>query len=519
MSKAREKLEREADEDLLASGFEFLDKNNLDVKLDYLLQKNMKKNMYDITGYVFIPTELKINKDSYSKQMFFHDFQSFIRFQTPTFPLAALVRPENELSPLNRIKEILNELLSGKFDSDELNKKLVYELKMQAQIVRSNLRRQVVYLMDLSKQGDSEDLVRENVKELIQSMRKILDDYHGIQANFFDIQVPEKIKATYLAADEYTSYYTEHYFTVLLNSLNTIGAYSDLVPDIEQMIEQRQARRKAMKYTLVLEHLEEDPSRLAKIHYWKGFLKTYMKQVLTLDIQEKADKPLYGQLFATIGAMVAMAFYTIITVFAFSNLAAHAIPYLIVIVVFYAMRERIKSVFDWIGRKFLKGWIADKRNDLFDPKNNEKIGVIRQRMDFIFKDAIPADVMEIRNSDRKNLLEREASNEQVILFHKSIVLYTDRITHIHERHKNLNDIITINLHAIIENAFEPKESILWFDAVENKLQNIEVPIFYHINLVLKMEFNVPSGEKKTSYKRIRIVFDRTGVKSVDDISV
>jgi hypothetical protein len=236
VSKNHDRPERETDEDLLASDFEFLDKNNLDVKFDYLLQKSMKQNTYNITGYVFIPTELKINKDSYSKQNFFHDFQSFIRFQTPIFPLAALTKPENTLSPLNRMKEILNQRLSGKLEDEELNKRMVYELKLHAQIVRSNLRRQIVSLIELARQSDSSDLVRQDVMGLFDSINKIEGVYRDIQQILFNMQIPERTRATFLAADEYMLYYVEHYFTVLLNDIQRLECYSDLIPDLQVMI-------------------------------------------------------------------------------------------------------------------------------------------------------------------------------------------------------------------------------------------------------------------------------------------
>ncbi|MFX0102001.1 MAG: hypothetical protein ACFFCS_20720, partial [Candidatus Hodarchaeota archaeon] len=88
-------------EDLLESEFEYRDKNNFDVKFDYLIQKGLEKSNYSVTGYIFIPRHLKINKDTYGKQEFFRDFQSFVRFQTPVFPLIGLVKDTNTLSPLN----------------------------------------------------------------------------------------------------------------------------------------------------------------------------------------------------------------------------------------------------------------------------------------------------------------------------------------------------------------------------------------------------------------------------------
>src|SRR5271157_3832298 len=66
-------------DEMLETELEYKDKNNFEVSFDYILQKNMKINDYSITGYIFIPPELKLNADTYTRQQFFQDFSSFTR--------------------------------------------------------------------------------------------------------------------------------------------------------------------------------------------------------------------------------------------------------------------------------------------------------------------------------------------------------------------------------------------------------------------------------------------------------
>ncbi|MBN2153950.1 MAG: hypothetical protein JW839_21010, partial [Candidatus Lokiarchaeota archaeon] len=257
----------------LESGFEAKDRNNLEVSFDYLLHKGASKDEeYSITGYIFIPPELKITKDTYTKQAFFHDVQSQIRFQTPHFPLKSYVESGNQLSPLNRIREILQEMLQGKFDDEATNDRLVYELKMHAQIVRSNLKGEIAVVAEMCSRQESSVSIAETTRAILHNVNKIQDQFHELEKELTSMQLPRKTQETYAAADEYVSYYIEHYMTVLLETINTNTCFEPLVPSIHDIIVRRQERREAKGYTLVIDPDVDDQtkgSKNLKVHYWK----------------------------------------------------------------------------------------------------------------------------------------------------------------------------------------------------------------------------------------------------------
>nr|MDO8112763.1 hypothetical protein [Candidatus Sigynarchaeota archaeon] len=475
-------------DELLDSGFEFKDKNNLEVSFDYFLQKGVVKNDYSITGYFFIPPELKVSKETYSKQQFFHDFQSSIRFQTPIFPLTAIVNPENSLSPLNRIKKILDEIMTGKYDEGEINERLIYELKMHAQIVRSNLKNQVVLLTDLCPSNDPSEIEIETVQDLIATVYKIQEKFHEFEPIFFSVQFPERTRATYFAADEYVSYYIEHYFTVLLQKLETRGCYKELIPAIQEMIAKRQQRRKKMDYTLVIDSANADGSKNDKIHYWKSFLKSYIKQVLVLQTKEREDRKTLGQVIGALGAILAMLFFVIVTLLLLNQIAQYSAAFILILIIAYALKDRIKVLINTVGERMLAKWVSDKKYDIVDTLKKEKIGFCTESARFIKLDQVPDEVIKIRNKDRTSILEKEFTQENVILYRKHIKLYTEKITHIHERHKNINDVLRINIKNFLAYAWEPEEKILYFNSAEKKLVDVSVPIEYHFNMVLQQVY-------------------------------
>ncbi|NMC07914.1 MAG: hypothetical protein GYA24_22090 [Candidatus Lokiarchaeota archaeon] len=511
-------------DEYLESGYEAKDRNNLEVSFDYLLHKGEARDEYTITGYIFVPPELKINKATYSKQTFFHDFQSSIRFQTPHFPLRSVVNNENGLSPLNRIKKILDEMAGGKFDDEDLNARLVYELKMHAQIVRSNLKNEIAVIIEMcsNKGSCSPENVIETTQPLVGIINQIQDRFHSFQATFNSLQLPQKTKETYFAADEYVSYYIEHYATVLLDKIKNDACYDLIIPDIRALIIRRQQRRKNMNYTLVLDPDVTDAtknSKNTKVHYWKSFLKHFIKQVLVLETKEREERKLLMQVIGTAGAITAMSVFVIFTFF-FFGFGQYSLPFVLATLIFYAIKDRIKVLFLALGERITNKMIPDKVYDIVDSlKKKEKIGTVKESVQFIKLDKVPDEVIQMRNNDRASVIEMESSEENVLLYRKHIQLDTGRITHLHERHKNITDALKINIKNFLSYAWDPEENILYFNAATGRLEEIPVPIRYHINMVLSQSYTDSKNVEKTRYKRIRVVFEKDGIDNVEDIPV
>jgi hypothetical protein len=516
-------------DDHIESAFEAKDRNNLEVSFDYLLHKGAKEakgkskeDEYTVTGYFFIPPELKITKDTYTKQTFFHDVQSSIRFQTPHFPLKSYINPDNQLSPLYRIRALLKEMATGKFDDDDVNYRLVYELKMHAQIVRSNLKNEIGLIVEFCSKQESVEVIAETITAIIENVNMIQDQFHELEPEFYSMQLPQKIRETYLAADEYVSYYIEHYMTVLLDTIRSQSCFELIIPSIQDLIARRQERRKKMGYTLVIDpdvNEQNKTTKNTKIHYWKSFLKYYIKQVLVLETKEREERKMVMQFVGTIGAITAMTVFVLFTFF-FFGFGQYSVPFILATLVFYAVKDRLKVLFNALGERISNKMIPDKVYDIVDVlKKKDTIGTVKESMQFIKIDKVPDEVLEIRNSDRISTIENEFSQENVILYRKHIKLNTSKITQIHERHKNITDVLKINIKNFLAYAWDPEEDILYFNTEKKELVDVPVPIRYHMNMVLQQVYIDNKNMTKSLFKRIRVVFEKDGIDNVEEMSV
>jgi hypothetical protein len=350
----------------------------------------------------------------------------------------------------------------------------------------------------------------------------IQDQFHGLEPEFYSMQLAQKIRETYLAADEYVSYYIEHYMTVLLDTIKSQVCFEPIIPSIQNLIARRQERRKKMGYTLVIDPDVNDQNKATKntkIHYWKSFLKHYIKQVLVLETKEREERKMVMQFVGTIGAITAMTVFVLFTFF-FFGFGQYSVPFILATLVFYAVKDRVKVMFNALGERISNKMIPDKVYDIVDVlKKKDTIGTVKESMQFIKLEKVPDEVLEIRNKDRSSSIEKEFSQENVILYRKHIKLNTSKITQIHERHKNITDVLKINIKNFLAYAWDPEEDILYFNTQKKELVDIPVPIRYHMNMVLQQVYIDNKNMTKSLFKRIRVVFEKDGIDNVEEISV
>ena len=64
------------------------DKTQLELKLDYGLQKGVNKQRYHLETFIFVPKVLAMTAKTYPADRFYADTASFIRMTTPKVPLS-----------------------------------------------------------------------------------------------------------------------------------------------------------------------------------------------------------------------------------------------------------------------------------------------------------------------------------------------------------------------------------------------------------------------------------------------
>ena len=207
-----------------------------------------------------------------------------------------------------------------------------------------------------------------------------------------------------------------------------------------------------------------------------------------------------------------MAFAVIATIFASQHFASNSIPWAVIIIVAYIVKDRIKELLRNGLIAFLPRVVADQINDLVDPASNTKVGFTRARVRFCSSHEVPDVVQQLRNL-KENAITGMIPAEEVIHFSKYVRIDSQRFMKNHRRLEALADIMRLKLDAWLQNMDDPVND-LWRLAGK-QLEKIPARRVYHMTLIVGL---AEKGIDATpSYFRYRLVLTREGIVRIEEV--
>ncbi len=493
-------------EEVLDSKFSAHDRHRIEVKLDLEFQKE-RKALYNIEYYFFLPQSLNISPENYSKEQFYSAVQHYIRFKTPDISIEKIFSPTNELSPFNKAVKALDEISSGA-DSGFSEETAVDEMKLMGSIIRANIRDAVAYI----GKSQSERIQDDRARVLLREISLAVEGLSSLKEKIISAPYSQKIRDTFFALDEYVSLTIGEYLTDLLKCSQENKCLSDagLVKEIGDFIINQRNYRRAMGYSSLLKNGETNRHFL----YWRGLLKKFISSALYLTPQ-LSDFNILTHTGPAIAAGLAMLFAIIVTIYAQSRYAINSAAFVIIIVVSYIFKDRIKDWLKIIFSKKMTAWLYDRKTNVMEPAHNSKIGYIKETFSYVPGNMLAEDVARIRKSDNKKAIEEEAKTERVFRYKREIFLDFEKIEKYHKRRKDLIDILRFSVADFIKHADDETVIYDYFDEKTRTVVEEKCSRFYHINLVVRYN----SGESKTySYERVRIIVTKNGIYSIDEVN-
>ncbi|MHA1821325.1 MAG: hypothetical protein ACTSU2_15205 [Promethearchaeota archaeon] len=521
------------------------DRYSFEAKFEYLLKKEINENEYFLDIFFFLPRALRIDENSYKKDMFFADMVSYIRLKTPRISLNGLINPENELSPIYKIRILLKQLEDGNIHED-IESKLIYEIKLLGCIVRTNLIRQISYFIKEYTFLRQNKAIIENLRNFIHIIENFRGVLKGLRNEFSNINLPLMIRDSYFFVDDYISFQIQNGFTYALKKLNLDDKYKDLAEKITTIIEEEHNYREMKNSSLLLIRTqnrsnkenndngddreivnlaEVDPDHSSFI-YREGILKKYTQSALYLDKKEEDERSKAAHLFYAIAAGTAMAFSLGLTVFISQKYQQNSAPFIFAAVIIYMFKDRIKEIIRMISDKFLIPYFVDRKYKIIGnyPKNKTKseeneVGIVKERVKFISKSEVPPQILNIRLATIQSSIEQEGKPEKIILYHKSLKIFSGKIKKIYNRTSDLVDIIRMNIRNFIRYADDPLKIEDYFDPNSKIVKEVQCSKVYHINLIFRLRIKYNKKKEKISYRRIRLIVDQKGIKYIEEIPI
>ena len=472
------------------------DRFQFEIKLGYTLNPSVPKNAYNVDLFLFVPKSLGINAGTYDKRAFYNNLQGYIRFKTPTFSFSELTDPGNNLSPLTRIRLLI--------ETNPDRQKLIAELKLLACTTRVATRNMITGLRKKVRKNELEGFV-EILKANLDGLTKALNEFRSLVPALNAPTIHENVRAAYRHVDEYLGISID----ALLNSLHNTVISSPDVPQelaeevgslVKPVIISEYDHRKKHSYALYDFNSENE-----LFLYRKGILKKIITSILFLRTHTEEAMVIARDVAFAVAAGIAMVLATGVTIWASLKYGTTSMPFILAIVIGYMAKDRIK---DWCKLLFsskMTRWFSDYNTDILDPANDKKIGICKQAFSFISEKKVPADILRYR---RHNTPSDFWLQEDVIKYEKDIILNPRPVLKAHMRLRDITDIIRFNIRHFLERMDEPYEIRRAIDPASGNVAEFKCARVYHINMVLRLEDDI---------RRIRLVMNQNGIKRIEEV--
>ncbi|MCB1119273.1 MAG: hypothetical protein KDK65_04875 [Chlamydiia bacterium] len=477
------------------------DRWQFELKSDFTPWPAQKINTYTQEFYLFIPNALQVNEFTYSKEDFYRDQTNLIRYKTPEFTFKELLNPVNRLSPLQRLKTLIAE------KAPEVES----EIKLLGNVIRSALRDRVFHLVD--------KIETEGEKELNHQCQNLASEIDQVRTAFRKLLLECKAEwlsptvRTHLSyVDEFVSNTIHTYLTGLLRHLRrqpaklaekTDDALCTLILD-EQGYRQQHFDG---------EWLEQSDDRILYKH---GLLNKFIIESLHLNTQRHSIQTPIGHLIGSFAAGIAMLVWAgFVVVFGIGlNLTTQA--FILLSVVFYILKDRIKEGIRSLSfRKALK-WFYDYKTKILATDDQTVVGGLKESFSFIPEERIPKEINLVRNREFHNILETFRRPEHIMYYKRTVSLKTTLETHDPRRH-GLNILFRLNIYPLLIKASDPYFDYHIVEPETRKLKRLSLPKVYHLNIVIKSTQQAKTPKQLVTIEKYRLIIDKNGIKSIETI--
>lgn len=444
------------------------DRYTVEFKLGFVAGQKSEGD-FSLRMWIFVPASLDLTPASFTKTEFYRCVKSNIRLITPHFDASDIVGGKG--SPLYFVKNA---------SAQERD----HEMRFFCAIVKSALR---------SRRNEA---LAASAGELPGVAQRMACDCSRILDEFFAL---EDSTCRRYCGEFLCNTMSEYLFDVL----RLRGGDAD----IEALLRRIGRIREEYGFAAVS---ESDPESNRRYILRRGVVKKYVESLLYLRVPRKRDGVLAEQVYYSLAAGLAMIFATIVA-WAFQRTFGNLTwPLFIALIISYMMKDRIKELMRF-------RFAHRKSNRYFDNKahisfHGTRIGKLREAMDFIPQDKVPAEVLELR--DREHLFEAENDfrDENIILYRKKVGLdlqkLSEKSTYAFE---GINDIVRLQVRPFLRKMDDPQ---IICNVLSPAGVIVDVPCDkdYPVNIILQY-----SSASQTEYKRFRLNINRDGIRSIDTV--
>lgn len=491
------------------------DKTHIEFAIDYPFGESDKEYVWE--AFFFVPESFRIDDRTYGKKDMYEDLLSYVRLAVPEIPFDQLA--EREASPegpplLLRLERLIAAAAGAK-DGTPPSTEAVRAARVFACLVRaSGLEAQRAMLGALSFGGAPDESDQRAVARFLAAATRVSAAFRAVASTQAEEVLSEELQVALRWVDEDISLVLEALAATasvhVQNAAAGEPAWGELASHLAGRAVDEARYRKTRGWSSVgkshatardVEHLE----------FRRHVLKRFTSSVLWLTHEVRDATVWVVHVLYALAAALAMAFAVIVSIRAL-QMQELLLPYVTLLVVSYAIKDRMKAVLqqkfsNWAEKRF-----PDRRWTIRDRERSQNVGEVLERGGFRAFDELPAQVLEARRVTRSHALEESARPERV-LWHEKHVTIEPRPQGV-LRSPMLTEIFRMNIGPWLHHTDDPNRKITFADPDEASVYAATARRVYNLNIVYRLR---DENDAKAAWHRIRVVVSRKGIERIEPI--
>lgn len=447
------------------------------------ISKESPKALYEIDIWVFIPASL--NNNSYSKNEFFDDFNSYTRYNAPNLTLNSLNDYFNSKNPLTRLQNIPH--------TEENFKLIEYELKTLLNTLKVSSIQALATLEAMTKFSNFEAV--RNAEIQINRLENILKKLQEIFK-----ESPPIFSTIYNLSLEGISLRIEKCLYIIYK------LFPEKKTFIISKINSQRSFREKMGFKSIT---TEDENLNSQVIYREHLIKKWSESIMYITMEESKTQGGIGHIFLGSAAAIAMLIAGMITLISAHWLGQDTIYWFLTALLAYSLKDRIKDILKTIFLKKMSTLFSDRVNDIVTPINKRRCGKSRESVLFPPFNDIASKVQTLRFNDKHDL-DIKKYQEDIIHYKKSVIIKTKTLYKNHSRLFGIKEIMRFDFRR-------------WFHKMDRKTEKCYIPQEgvlvpvkgdreYHFTLIIQI-----TADKKITLERYRVIANSHRIRMIKKI--
>ncbi len=460
---------------------------------------------YDLDVYVFTPFHLGLTAEHYGAKAFFNDLSSYIRYTSASIPLAKILDPDCDLSPLARIRRMLRDATTA---HDLEDGRLLYELRVLVNTYHAQTRENRRVIGGLIRDASPIEAVAQRLELFLGQAGAVLQQFRELRPRFLDSHVPQILQQGAAWADESMSLKTEKECYRLHEYCGRRAELMSLQQSLVEKAESEQQYRIAHNCETVI--VPTAPQSGESLLYRESMLKKWAQTAMYMEAIPSHLGARVAHVLAGIAAAIAMAFAVAATFLAGHLFASYSLPWALLIVVAYIFKDRIKEMLRNFLSTHLPRLVSDEIRNILDSRIGRKVGTIRSSVRFCLAQDLPDAVTRLRDM-AGNPFSAIMPPENILHFHSALRMDCRRLREGHNRLDAITNILRLSLTRWMAAMDDPTSTVAY--AHDGVVAVMEANRVYHANLIVKMTArHDPSVAIVSKY---RLVLNRNGLVRIE----